>query len=164
MSDWHEEFVTLVQNESPIQCQTARPATNLKLDNSAVGLETSVFCVCSRVRPIMEHESAEKGENFKCTLPGKRSASGAIPYTEDMTILVPKVRFRIGVRMRMLCMHIHKCSERPQTYQRCPCRDNRSLRHRTSSSIMHSVRAPRVLMKQYLKQWGDRSLPERSQG
>ena len=96
IGDFKDSFVKLVSKAAPTDLPSRTDALDVvksKAGNAANGLETSTFTVCSRVRPILDHEKEmEGGENFAVVLPGQRyEGTPAKGYTEEMLACTPKV-------------------------------------------------------------------------
>uniref|UniRef100_A0A7S2AZM4 Kinesin-like protein n=1 Tax=Octactis speculum TaxID=3111310 RepID=A0A7S2AZM4_9STRA len=114
VADCAEEFMRLVQEATPPQygprASTGDESVRVverKANNSANGLETSSFTVCTRIRPMLEHEVDKGGEHFVAIVPGARTGTGAGSsanddggeetkgeYQEEVVVLLPKVTIR----------------------------------------------------------------------
>ena len=101
----HDVFVNMIQDATATATTKAvinRPELSLVVtkqhDTTSNGLETSTFTVCSRIRPVLDHEKNLGGENFPCVFPGPPAATGnaaaAAPHTENVLILAPEFNFR----------------------------------------------------------------------
>jgi len=78
-----------------------------KASNTENGLETSTFTVCTRVRPLLGHELAERSEDFAAVVPGYRTETKMTSevgstmddnynhnHTEELLLHVPKISVR----------------------------------------------------------------------
>jgi hypothetical protein len=89
----HDTFVQLVDQHQARNVPGIDSKDNLvhstsRIDdkqlNSENGLETSTFTVCARMRPLLPHEVAAKGDCFTVVVPGRVSTKSGV---EELCVL-----------------------------------------------------------------------------
>jgi hypothetical protein len=93
ISDFADDFVALVTKATPQLEPRASTVdvVNSKANNSENGLETSSFTVCTRVRPLLEHEIGQGGEYFTAVVPGVHIDGKSGEHSEEVLVLQPKM-------------------------------------------------------------------------
>ena len=95
VTECHDEFVELITKLIP-SVTGERPTSSLvdaKQTQGVNGLETATFTVCTRIRPVLDHEKELKGDCFPVVFPGAKGGSEKL-HTEAALLLAPKMNFR----------------------------------------------------------------------
>ena len=95
VTECHDEFVELITKNIP-SVTGERPTSSLvnaKQTQGINGLETATFTVCSRIRPVLDHEKELKGDCFPVIFPGAKGGHEKL-HTEAALLLTPKMNFR----------------------------------------------------------------------